>query len=96
MILTNASIYDNGYQSPIKVNMLASLELPKWLIPIYSIAHVHGQKRSKDKLRLFNFTRLYFDDIRKDYIRRDSQEYILRRLETDAKLKSLVTKGVGI
>ena len=75
--------------------MLANLELPKWLIPVYSIAHVHGQKKTKEKIRLFNLTRLYFDDIRKEYIRRDSQEYILRRLETDTKLKSLVTKGIN-
>ena len=75
--------------------MLANLKLPKWLIPVYSIAHVHGQKKTKEKIRLFNLTRLYFDDIRKEYIRRDSQEYILRRLETDTKLKSLVTKGIN-
>ena len=75
--------------------MLVNLELPKWLIPVYSIAHVHGQKKTKEKIRLFNLTRLYFDDIRKEYIRRDSQEYILRRLETDTKLKSLVTKGIN-
>jgi hypothetical protein len=29
---------------------------------------------------------------RKEHISRDSQQYILRRLETDSKLKSLVTK----
>jgi hypothetical protein len=42
---------------------------------------------------MFNFlSRLYFDDIRKEHISRDSQQYILRRLETDPKLKSFVTK----
>ena len=82
-------------QSDDVVNMLAKLELPKWLIPVFAIAHVHGQKRTKEKIRMFNLSRLYFDDINKEYIRRDSQEYILKRLETDTKLKSLVTKGTG-
>ena len=88
-------IVDALDQSDDVVNMLAKLELPKWLIPVFAIAHVHGQKRTKEKIRMFNLSRLYFDDINKEYIRRDSQEYILKRLETDTKLKSLVTKGTG-
>ena len=89
-------IVDALDQSDDVVNMLSKLELPKWLIPVYAIAHVHGQKRTKEKIRMFNLSRLYFDDINKEYIRRDSQEYILKRLETDTKLKSLVTKGTGV
>jgi hypothetical protein len=63
-------------------------------MPVYSISHIHGQRSTKEKIKMFSsfLNRIYFDDIRKEHISRDSQQYILRRLETDSKLKSLVTK----
>jgi hypothetical protein len=76
------------------LNIILCLQFPKWIMPVYSISHIHGQRSTKEKIKMFSsfLNRIYFDDIRKEHISRDSQQYILRRLETDSKLKSLVTK----
>jgi hypothetical protein len=73
-------------------NFLSNLNLPGWLSVVYSVAK--GHKRSREMIKLLDklLQKVTLDDIRKEAICKDSQQYILRRLESNQNLRSAVNR----
>ena len=73
-------------------NFLANLNLPSWLVAVYSVAK--GHKRSREMIKLLDklLQKVTLDDIRKEAICKDSQQYILRRLESNQNLRGAVNR----
>ncbi|CAG5100216.1 Oidioi.mRNA.OKI2018_I69.XSR.g16897.t1.cds [Oikopleura dioica] len=73
-------------------SVVSNLNLPSWLSVVYSVAK--GHKRSREMIKLLDklLQKVTLDDIRKDPVCKDSQQYILRRLESNQNLRSAVNR----
>lgn len=83
----------DGLEMSLEIfNFLSNLNLPNWISVIYSVAK--GHKRSREMIKLLDkvLVKITLDDVRKEHVCKDSQQYILRRLESNPSLRNAVTR----